>query len=116
MVDWVWTMPNFGESWCKCAPDPLTGLPPHSVNRPLVTRHMVSVLGSIPERVSNQEISLVVMDLWQFPAMTPPIAEALMRSVKAVNGLMDRDYPVNTAMAVIKHFSHTWNGESTPGV
>ncbi|AGF73519.1 hypothetical protein A605_12615 [Corynebacterium halotolerans YIM 70093 = DSM 44683] len=111
MVDWVWTMPDFGVTWCRCTPDPLTGLPPHSVTRPLITHHLVRVLGSVPDRVSNQEISLVVMDLWKFPAMAPPIAEALMRSVKAVNGLMGQDYPTNTALAVIKHFSNTWNGE-----
>lgn len=111
-VDWVWTMPDFGTPWCRCAPDPLTGRPPHSVTRPLVTKHLVDVLGSLPERVDNQEISLIVINLWKFPAITLPIAEALMRSVLAVNGQMAEDYPTATAMAVVKHFSSTW-GQST---
>lgn len=113
LVDWVWTMPTHGVAWCRCTPDPMTGQPPHTVTRPLITRHLVSVLGSLPERVTNQEIGAVVMDLWQFPAMTPPIAEALMRSVQALNGRMADDYPTSMAMAVIKHFSQTWGGESS---
>lgn len=79
----------------------------------MVAHRIVSVLGSVPKQMRNQEISLVVMKLWNFPTITPPIAEALMRSVKAVNGLMADEYPLNTAMAVIKHFSQTWDGEYT---
>lgn len=110
-VDWVWSMPDFGIPWCTCRPDPVTGKPPHSVNRALIERHLLSVFGPIPDRMSNQDISKVVVSLWKFPRITPPVAEALMSSVKAVNGQMGQDYPTNTAMAVIKHFSNTWHGE-----
>lgn len=113
-VDWVWTMPNFGVEWCTCPPDPATGKPPHSVTRPVIEQHLLNVFDSVPERMSNQDISRVVMSLWKFPDITPPIAETLMSSVKAVHGGMGEDYPTNTAMAAIKHFSNTWAGEKAP--
>lgn len=110
-VEWVWAMPNHGINWCTCKPDPMTGQPPHHVTKPLVVKYVTETLGSVPERVTNQEIGAVALELWKFHEMTPPVAEGLMRSVKAVNGDMADDYPLATAMAAIKHFSNTWNGE-----
>lgn len=106
-TDWVWTMPNIGTTWCTCGSDPLTGEPLHQVTRPLITRYVVETLGSIPEEMTNKEISLVTLKLWNRPEITPPMAEALMSSVTAVAGGVRDDYPVDTAIAVIKHFSNT---------
>lgn len=112
LIDWVWTMDEMGIGWCQCEKDPITGKAPHTVNKPLVTKSIVNALGDIPELMSNQDISLVVLDLWKFRDITPPIAEALMRSVKAVNGEMHPQYPTATAMAAIKHFSNTFTRET----
>lgn len=111
LVEWVWVMDELGVGWCQCEKDPITGKAPHPVNKPLVTKSIISALGDIPDVMSNQDISLVVVDLWKFDTITPPIAETLMRSVKAVNGEMHPQYPTATAMAAIKHFSNTFDGQ-----
>ena len=111
---WVWATPAIGVPWCTCGVDPLTKQPPHQVTRPLVTKYVTETLGSLPERMTNREIAVVVQSLWRFPEITPPIAESLMRSVKAVNAQMAEDYPLATAMAAVKHFSNTWSGDDTP--
>lgn len=106
-TDWVWTMPNIGTTWCTCGRDPLTGEPLHQVTRPLITRYVLETLGSIPDDMTNKEISLVVLKLWNRQEITPPLADALLASVNAVVGEVQESYPVDTAIAVIKHFSHT---------
>lgn len=104
---WVWTMPNLGTVWCTCGRDPLTNEPLHHVTRPLITRYVVEALGSLPEEVTNQEISAIVMKLWGLREITPPIATTLLASVTAVVGEVQDDYPLDVAVAVVKHFSNT---------
>lgn len=104
---WVWTMPNLGTVWCTCGRDPLTNAPLHQVTKPLITKNVVDALGSIPEEVTNKEISAIVMKLWRLDAITPPIATALLASVTAVVGGVQDTYPLEVAIAVVKHFSNT---------
>lgn len=106
-TNWVWTMPNIGTVWCTCGRDPLTGAPLHQVSKPLITRYVVEALGSLPEDVTNKEISAIVMKLWSLPQITPPVATTLLASVTAVVGEVQDSYPLDVAVAVVKHFSNT---------
>lgn len=107
-TDWVWTMPTTGEHWCNCGVNPLTGQPKHQVTRPLITKHVAEALGDLPEKLLPQQLMAVTKHLWKFPEVTPEIAEALMRSVQAVTKDTPPFYDLDTAMAIIKHFSATW--------
>lgn len=111
-TDWVWSMPTVGIPWCTCGPDPLTGQPKHPVTRPQLVHVVVDTLGSLPEQVTRQELMQINLRFWKFPRMTPDNAEALLRSVKAVTGEVPETFDVDTTVAILKHFSNTWPGES----
>lgn len=108
--NWVWATPATGTPWCTCGIDPLTRQPRHQVTRPLVTKYVAETLGHIPEQLSNGDIARVTLALWRWPEVTPPIADALMRSVQAVHGQMAEHYPLATGLAAVRHFSNTWSG------
>ena len=73
----------------------------------MIVQHVLKALGEIPEGMTNQDISRVVLSLWNKREITPTMAQSLMVSVNAVNGGVSPVYSLETALAVIKHFSNT---------